>query len=147
MHIIMVYNLGNIICWRYFKMINKIDRNRLIYLILIFSVILLGLGTRRFSSYLPSFIANYGGDTLWALLVFFIIGFLFNKWPTIKVATYAICFSFFIEISQLYHALWIDALRKTLLGGLILGFGFLWSDLVCYTVGIVIGVIFEKCFY
>ena len=48
-----------------------------------------------------------------------------------------------VEISQLYHAPWIDALRQTTLGGLILGFGFLWSDLVCYTVGVTSGVMLE----
>lgn len=44
-------------------------------------------------------------------------------------------FFYGIELSQLYHALWIDAIRNTTLGGLIIGFGFLWSDLVCYTIG------------
>ena len=51
--------------------------------------------------------------------------------------------SYSIEISQLYHAPWIDAIRNTILGGLILGFGFLWSDLVCYTIGIIIGIIID----
>ena len=40
-----------------------------------------------------------------------------------------------VELSQLYHAPWIDSIRQTTLGGLILGFGFLWSDLACYAVG------------
>ena len=38
---------------------------------------------------------------------------------------------------------WIDAIRNTTLGGLILGFGFLWSDLVCYTIGIIVGAIID----
>ena len=40
------------------------------------------------------------------------------------------------ETSQLYHAPWIDRIRATTLGGLVLGFGFLWSDIACYTVGV-----------
>ena len=52
-------------------------------------------------------------------------------------------FSVAIEISQLYHAPWIDSIRRTTLGGLILGFGFLWSDLACYAVGVGLGVIIE----
>ena len=56
-----------------------------------------------------------------------------------KVMLAALAFSFAIEFSQLYQADWINALRRTTLGGLILGYGFLWSDLVCYTVGILIG--------
>jgi hypothetical protein len=43
----------------------------------------------------------------------------------------------------LYHANWIDTIRKTTLGGLILGYGFLWSDLLAYAIGIAAGVIIE----
>ncbi len=52
-------------------------------------------------------------------------------------------FAVAIEISQLYHDPWIDAIRQTTLGGLILGFGFLWSDLACYAVGVGLGVMIE----
>ncbi len=52
-------------------------------------------------------------------------------------------FSVAIELSQLYHAPWIDSIRQTTLGGLILGFGFLWSDLACYAVGVVLGVLVD----
>ena len=51
--------------------------------------------------------------------------------------------SYLIEISQLYHAPWIDAIRATALGGLVLGFGFLWSDILCYTVGVLLGIIVD----
>ena len=55
----------------------------------------------------------------------------------------AMIFSVAIELSQLYHAPWIDSIRHTTLGGLILGFGFLWSDLACYAVGVGLGVVIE----
>lgn len=48
----------------------------------------------------------------------------------------SLIFCFIIEISQLYHAEWIDRIRDTSLGGLVLGYGFLWSDIGAYTVGI-----------
>ena len=38
------------------------------------------------------------------------------------------------------HAPWLEALRRTTLGGLVLGFGFLWTDFVCYATGIWMGV-------
>jgi len=50
----------------------------------------------------------------------------------------SLAFSYCIEISQLYHDTWIDAIRGTTLGALVLGHGFLWSDIVAYTVGIVL---------
>jgi len=51
-----------------------------------------------------------------------------------------------IEMSQLYQAEWINNIRHTTLGGLILGQGFLWSDIVAYTAGVIIGALFEIVF-
>jgi Protein of unknown function (DUF2809) len=45
-----------------------------------------------------------------------------------------------VKLSQLYHAPWIDSIRHTTLGGLILGFDFVWSDLACYALGVGLGV-------
>ena len=104
---------------------------------------ILGLLSRKIND-LPKIIELYSGDILWALMVFLINAFIFNKKSTIFIISWAIIFSYSIEISQLYHAPWIDAIRNTTLGGLILGFGFLWSDLICYTIGIIIGIIIEK---
>ena len=117
-------------------------RTRLLYLILTIIVMILGLLSRKISG-LPKIIELYSGDILWALMVFLLFAFLFNKKSTIFIISWAIICSYSIEISQLYHAPWIDAIRNTVLGGLILGFGFLWSDLVCYTIGIIIGIIID----
>jgi glycopeptide antibiotics resistance protein len=77
------------------------------------------------------------------LMVFWGIGFLFVKMSTGKVMAAALLLSYAIEFSQLYQADWINALRHTTLGGLVLGFGFLWSDLVCYTAGVLAGGLME----
>jgi hypothetical protein len=115
-------------------------RIRMIYLLISLVVIVLGLASRRYGSYLPEFIATYAGDTLWALMAFLGFSILFPQMNVFHRGGVALGFSFLIEISQLYHAPWIDAVRGTTLGGLVLGFGFLWSDLVCYTVGVTVGV-------
>jgi hypothetical protein len=107
----------------------------------------LGLTARRFSVYLPNFINIYLGDTLWSLMVFFMFGFIFKTKETRWVAFTSLLFSFSIEISQLYHSPWIDSLRRNRVGGLILGYGFLWSDLVAYTIGIGIGMFIEKIIF
>ena len=39
---------------------------------------------------------------------------------------------------------WIDNIRKTTLGGLVLGYVFSWSDLLGYAIGISVGVIIDK---
>lgn len=119
-----------------------LKRNKLLYLLLTIIVMILGLLSRKIND-LPKIIELYSGDILWALMVFLLFAFLFNKKSTIFIISWAIIFSYSIEISQLYHAPWIDSIRNTTLGGLILGFGFLWSDLVCYTIGIIIGIIID----
>ena len=86
-----------------------------------------------------SFIGTYAGDTLWALMVFIGFRFLFIKEPIFKIFVISFLFSCIIEVSQLYHATWIDKLRGYRLGGLILGFGFKWSDIICYAVGCFMG--------
>ncbi|GAA4468796.1 hypothetical protein GCM10023189_54730 [Nibrella saemangeumensis] len=109
---------------------------------LTFSVLATGFASRRFfGDY--AFIRMYVGDGLWALMVFFGLAFIFRRWSTQAIAAAALGFSTFIELSQLYHAPWIDSLRNTLLGGLILGFTFVWSDLLCYSLGVGLGVLTE----
>lgn len=121
-------------------------RNRFRYFVCLLIVVLLGLASRHFKTVLPIWVGLYLGDALWALMVFFLLGFVFARKTTGWVAATALIFSFCIEISQLYHAPWIDHIRATLFGGLILGYGFLWSDLVCYCMGIFAGVMFELLF-
>ncbi|WP_099192562.1 ribosomal maturation YjgA family protein [Tepidibacter mesophilus] len=121
------------------------NRNRHVYFILIIIVIILGLLSRKLSN-MPHFIKIYLPDTLWGLMVFFIMGFIFSKFRLLKVTTYSLIFSYCIELSQLYHSELIDSVRATTFGGLVLGFGFLWTDLVCYSVGILIGYLIEIYF-
>lgn len=80
-------------------------------------------------------------------MVFLLLGIFFTKKSTVWVAVAALLFSFVIELSQLYHSSWIDTLRSYPFGGLILGYGFLWSDLVCYTMGVGFGYMMEKVFF
>ena len=106
-------------------------------------VVSLGLASRRYAAMLPVFFAQYAGDTLWAVMVFVGVGILAPRWSSFRVAAAALVMSYSIESSQLYHAPWIDTLRHTRVGGLVLGYGFLWSDVACYTVGVALGVVIE----
>ncbi len=121
-------------------------RNRLIYIIFIVIIICFGFFSRTFSSALPSFISAYSGDVLWALMVFLLVGILFPKKSTKTNIIIAILIAFSVEFSQLYHIQWLDGVRSTKFGRLILGNTFLWSDIICYTIGIAIGGFLEKIF-
>ncbi|HDR7794688.1 TPA: DUF2809 domain-containing protein [Bacillus luti] len=118
-------------------------RNRLRYAMFTIIVIILGLSSRKFAFALPDLLNDYLGDALWALMIFIGFGFLFPKIETKKLAVISLLFCYGIEMSQLYHAPWIDSIRATTLGGLVLGYGFLWSDLVAYTIGVGIGILLE----
>ncbi|WP_461041444.1 ribosomal maturation YjgA family protein [Spirosoma harenae] len=124
----------------------SVTRNRVVYGTLTLSVLAIGFASRRyFGDY--SFSRLYVGDVLWALMIFLGFAFIFRRWSTRAVAAIALAFSVGIEISQLYHAPWIDSLRATTLGGLILGFTFVWSDLLCYSLGVGLGVVIEMLFF
>ena len=107
-----------------------------VYTLLALATVALGLASRRYPSALPTFVASYAGDTLWASLVYFLVAIVRPRASVATLAAATIGISFAVEVSQLYHAPWIDAVRSTRLGGLVLGFGFLRSDLACYIVGV-----------
>ena len=118
-------------------------RSPVLWLGLIALTVLLGLGSRRFGLHLPGLVAAYAGDTLWALAVFLGIGLILPRASTWTVALLAMAFAVVIEVGQLYHAPWIDSIRRTTLGGLILGFDFVWSDLACYAAAVGLGILIE----
>ena len=102
----------------------NMKRNRLLYATFTILVIILGLSSRKFAFALPALLNNYLGDALWALMIFIGFGFLFPKIEMKKLALISLMFCYGIEVSQLYHAEWIDSIRATTLGGLVLGYGF-----------------------
>lgn len=117
-------------------------RSRPLLLAGLLLTMMLGLGSRSAGArhLLPRFVTDYAGDTLWATLVY--LGLLL-LWPRLSVrraAAGALGFSVFIELSQLWHPPWLDALRANPFAALVLGRGFLVSDLVCYAVGVALGV-------
>jgi hypothetical protein len=114
-------------------------RDRLRYALLGLVVIALGLGVRAPGVPVSSFVAKYAGDALWALLVFLGFGWLCPARSTRQVALFAAAFSCAVEFSQLHRAPWIDALRHTWFGHLVLGDTFAWADIAAYLVGIVCG--------
>lgn len=122
---------------------DRADVKRLLYLAAAVIVVMLGLASRRFRGELPTFLGTYSGDTLWALMMYLLVSTVIPGRTIVTRALLAMGISTLVEISQLYHAPWINAIRQTPLGGLVLGFGFLWSDLVCYAVGILCGALFE----
>lgn len=117
---------------------------RFTYLIAVVITILLGLASRKYSQLLPLFIAENAGDTIWAGMVYFGFRFLFVGKSRLTAIILSFLFSYTIEFSQLYQAVWVNQIRGTVLGSLILGKGFLVVDLFRYTVGIITAALVDR---
>ena len=114
-------------------------KNRISYLLITLLVIFLGIVSRKIDG-IPTFI----GDVLYAVMIYFGIRFLFFSLPRIQSMLLALLFCYCIEFQQLYQADWILNLRNSILGHYVLGQGFLWSDLVFYTIGITVAYFMDK---
>lgn len=118
-------------------------RNIIISLIGIAVLIPLGLCSRQFDS-----IPNETGDALWAMMVFCIWRIILHKKKLTTIAIVSLISSYLVEFSQLITWSFLVVFRKTFIGHIMLGQGFLWIDLLAYTIGIIcifgIFKIFEK---
>lgn len=122
-------------------------RHRMVYTTLLVATVLLGLLSRRYPDQTPAWVLLYAGDSLWAMMVYWLSRLAFPWHSYKKSGLVALLFSVSIELSQLFHTPWLDAVRATRLGGLVLGFGFLWSDLICYAVGVAVGMAVERSIF
>lgn len=111
-------------------------KDRLIYFIAVIITMVAGLASRHFGALLPSFVREHFGDALWGGMIYFGIRMLWinrsREWAMIV----SLMFSWAIECSQIIQTPWLNELRSTALGALILGHGFLAMDLLRYAVGI-----------
>ena len=118
-------------------------RKLIIYIPIILLLIVIGLPTRIVPDIFPHWFTTYAGDFIWAMMIFFLYRLLF-KWGTFKTFLIALATTYLIEITQLFHPAWLEYLRSFKLVGLVIGYSFLWSDIVAYTAGISMGAIVDK---
>jgi Protein of unknown function (DUF2809) len=116
------------------------------YLIVAIIVMLLGIASRTYGDSLPELVAEHSGDVLWAGMIYFGVRMLFAQKSYSRAFGIALTFCFAIEISQLYQAELINAIRATTLGALVLGKGFLAVDLIRYSIGVAVSYGLDKYF-
>ena len=117
------------------------NKSRIFYFTTAVLVVFLGITSRKITE-IPFFI----GDVLYAVLIYFGFRFLLITSKKATSLLLSLLFCFGIEILQLVQIDWIITIRKTTLGHYIFGEGFLWSDLLCYTVGTAIAFIIDQLF-
>ena len=111
----------------------KAIKLRICYLSGIAVLIALGLLSRR-----VKFVPAACGDALWAMMVYCCFRIVLIRKPMVISAAAALITSFVIEFSQMLTPDWLVKIRSTFLGHMLLGQGFLWSDLLAYTLGIAV---------
>lgn len=118
------------------------NRNRWLLSLTICFLIILGLATRS-SLPLPDFLRLYGGDVLWATMLYYVIAWFIPKRSMKDIGILTCLIAYAIEFSQLIdHPILVAARQSTL--RYLLGQGFLWSDLFCYTIGVGIALLLDR---
>ncbi|HEX8461086.1 MAG TPA: DUF2809 domain-containing protein [Segetibacter sp.] len=90
-----------------------------------------------------SIIRPYGGDFLVVMLIYCFVKTFLNA-PVMPVALSVLLFSYFIEIMQFFGLVKMLGLQKSRLANIVIGNSFAWSDLLAYTLGILVVIIAEK---
>ncbi|MFH6957574.1 DUF2809 domain-containing protein [Flavobacterium aquidurense] len=111
------------------------------YFILLLLIIFMGIMSRK-----TDLIPLYIGDFLYAVMMYVFIRILLIEKNSIQIMITSLLICYAIEFSQLYQAIWINELRNTLAGRYTLGQGFLWSDILAYTLGISLTFMIERMF-
>lgn len=111
-------------------------KNRALYCVAMFITMAAGLASRTYGEHLPQWVHEHFGDALWAGMIYFGVRMLCIHWSRARAVWISVTFSWLIEFSQLIQLPWLNELRSTLLGALILGRGFLVIDLIRYLIGI-----------
>lgn len=104
------------------------------------AVIALGLASRTFPWLFPPVFGKYPGDALWAMMVLLGCAACQPQTSTRGLAASALTLSCLVEALQLYQAPWINTIRSTTLGHLVLGSTFSWMDIAAYAVGVALGI-------
>jgi len=109
---------------------------RAAYIALAILTIIAGLVLRRVPLGLPFVVVKFGGSMLWAAMVYWIFAALRPVASVEGIALNASLFAIAVEFFKLYHSPVLDAFRRTLAGGLLLGRFFSWWDIVAYLAAI-----------
>ena len=90
----------------------------------------------------PAEFAKYAGSAIWGAMVCCVVGAIRPQGWIGWITGVALLVATFTEFSQLLHTEWLDAVRRTTVGVLLIGRYFSWGDIMAYAIGIgVVGLV------
>jgi hypothetical protein len=111
-------------------------RARAAYAALAIATIVAGLAVHLGGVPISPDVRDVAGDALWAAMLTWWISALVPRMTLGARAAIALAACFAVEVSQLYHAPALDAVRGTTVGHLVLGSGFDPRDFAAYALGV-----------
>jgi hypothetical protein len=112
---------------------------RSVHGVLVALTVPLGFVSRMAEVPMPELVRTYGGDVLSATCIFFGVRFVLRRYTLPRCGLIAFVVCLLIELQQLITWKPLVRLREDTAADILLGHGFLWSDLVCYAFGVAIG--------
>ncbi len=92
----------------------------------------------------PPMVVKYGGSTMWALMIYWVVAVVMQgRWGPGRAGVVAGLLAAAVEFLKLYRTPWMDAFRLTLPGVLLLGRYFSWWDVAAYLVAIAAGAMVD----
>jgi len=88
-------------------------------------------------------IRPYGGDVLVGILIYCFVKSFLNS-PVLPTVLSVLLFCYLIEIGQYFNYVTALGLQNSRIACVVLGTGFSWIDMLCYTAGMLVVLLLER---
>lgn len=119
-------------------------RRIVVYAGLMLVTVAAGLAIRFAPLGLPWLVMKYGGSTLWAVMIYWVLAALLLARKPAPLALLAGALATLIELTRLWHPAALDAFRQTLAGVILLGKYFSIRNIVAYWIAIFAGALVDQ---
>ncbi len=91
-----------------------------------------------------AFIRPFGGDFLVVILIYCLVKSFMDS-PVSPTILSVLLFAYAVEISQYFHLVDLLGLRNSKIARIIMGTSFSWTDMLMYSLGMLLVLIIELC--
>lgn len=104
-------------------------------------LLLLGFYTKLYSGQFSSVVNNQLGGLFYVIFGVLLLSLIIPNLTKQSYAIIAFLLTTLLEVMQLWHPIFLETIRSTFIGKIILGNSFNWKDIPWYFLGAIIGYI------